>query len=143
MKTKKCFKCKEIKDIEEFYKHPAMSDGHLGKCGECTRKDSSLQRWGKIDLIRKYDRVRGHRHSAEYLRRYRAINPDKSRAVQKVKRAVASGRVKKPDQCFACGAGGRLEAHHKDYTKPLDVTWVCSVCHHRFHMEEIQLEMAI
>jgi len=36
---KKCFKCNKEKPINDFYKHPAMPDGHLGKCKECTKKD--------------------------------------------------------------------------------------------------------
>lgn len=38
---KQCFKCKKIKDLNEFYKHPGTADKHLGKCKECTKKDSS------------------------------------------------------------------------------------------------------
>ena len=37
---KQCFKCKQTKDISEFYLHPKMGDGHLGKCKSCTRSDS-------------------------------------------------------------------------------------------------------
>ena len=39
METKKCFKCGEVKQIELFYKHPGMKDGHVNKCIDCNKKD--------------------------------------------------------------------------------------------------------
>lgn len=36
---KKCFKCGIKKELSDFYVHPAMRDGHLNKCIECTKKD--------------------------------------------------------------------------------------------------------
>ena len=37
---KKCFKCGEVKELDLFYKHKGMVDGHLNKCIECTKKDT-------------------------------------------------------------------------------------------------------
>lgn len=49
----------------------------------------------------------------------------------KVNRAVASGRlVKRP--CVVCGSL-RSQAHHHDYSKPLDVTWLCAIHHAAEH----------
>lgn len=34
--------------------------------------------------------------------------------------------------CEVCGSSEMVHAHHEDYTKPLDVRWLC-VAHHREH----------
>jgi predicted nucleic acid-binding Zn-ribbon protein len=48
-----------------------------------------------------------------------------------VRRAVAAGRLhRKP--CERCG-GLVVHGHHDDYTKPLDVRWLCPACHRDWH----------
>lgn len=34
---KKCIKCNLEFNIEKFYKHKQMADGHLNKCKECCK----------------------------------------------------------------------------------------------------------
>ena len=36
---KKCFKCERTLPVEQFYKHPQMADGRVGKCKECNKAD--------------------------------------------------------------------------------------------------------
>jgi len=45
------------------------------------------------------------------------------------------GKVKKL-ACQNCG-NSRSEAHHPDYSKPLEVIWLCRKCHQMFHEEQI------
>jgi len=57
----------------------------------------------------------------------------KHRARQKVTNAVASGALQKKDICQLCGSSEKIEAHHHDYDKPLDVIWLCRICHRMTH----------
>ena len=40
-----------------------------------------------------------------------------------------SGLVEIPDECEQCGSKTRLVAHHRDYTCPYDVDFICHKCH--------------
>lgn len=57
---------------------------------------------------------------------WRVRNPQKLRAQRLVFVAVRNGSLKRKN-CF-CGAK-IVEAHHEDYTKPLDVIWLCKKHH--------------
>ena len=54
--------------------------------------------------------------------------PEKHRARKMVGRAVKSGKLVR-GLCEMCGHS-TVEAHHDDYSKPLDVRWLCRY-HHR------------
>lgn len=131
-RSKECFKCKTVKPLDEFYKHKQMADGHLNKCKTCNKKDTSEHRSNNLEKIREYDRNRGklpHRIELKNKinERWRKAHPDRSNAQQKLRRAVRTGKVKK-QPCWVCGE--KAEAHHPDYSNPLDVVWLC-VMHHR------------
>jgi hypothetical protein len=49
--------------------------------------------------------------------------------------AVKLGVIKKLDFCEMCGSNIKIEGHHDDYTKPLEVKWWCKSCHTRHHIE--------
>jgi hypothetical protein len=61
-------------------------------------------------------------------RRWTAANPEKRRAQIAVGNALRDRRITK-GSCEECGTDERVEAHHEDYSKPLNVTWLCSACH--------------
>lgn len=58
----------------------------------------------------------------------------KHRAYGQVSYAIRKGRIIKPTICQTCMQDGlRIEAHHDDYSKPLDIVWMCRPCHDKFH----------
>jgi hypothetical protein len=38
-----------------------------------------------------------------------------------------------PAPCKRCGATINIHGHHENYARPLDLTWLCSVCHGTRH----------
>lgn len=71
---KQCFKCKQTKNLEEFYKHPDMPDGRVGKCKECNKNDVRTNYALKREKYVEYDKYR-HRHSIPRIfnQRYSAL----------------------------------------------------------------------
>ena len=70
-----------------------------------------------------------------YYARYRKNNPAKYAAQYTVWNAKVAGRVTEPDRCETCGIEAALDAHHDDYTKPLEVRWLCRDCHAAHHRQ--------
>jgi hypothetical protein len=149
---KTCFKCQITLPIEQFYKHAAMADGRLGKCKDCTRKDVIANRAAKIDYYRAYDRERNNAPQrviarAEYVQTpegraarkkasgaWDAGNRHKKAAQTAVNNAKRDGRLH-PQPCRECGSP-RVQAHHTDYSRPLEVVWLCTRHHADHHKQQ-------
>ena len=129
---KNCFKCGAEKPLTEFYKHPQMKDGHVNKCKECNKRDVSLNRKDKIDHYREYDRQRGNRQTPEYQKAKREKWPQQYKAQTMVSNAVRGRKLFK-EPCEVCHDTERVHAHHDDYSKPLNVRWLCPAHHRAWH----------
>jgi len=70
-------------------------------------------------------------------RAYGKRNPEKNRAHRRVQIALKDGRLVRPSRCEACSKRCTPEAHHDDYSKALDVRWLCKGCHERYHLTTI------
>ena len=143
MKT--CFKCGSVKPLTDFYPHKQMSDGHLNKCIQCARKDVADRAAKKSATDLEWvesERVRHRAKQAKYRTEGRAQpttdearkrwimkNPNKISAHKAMSGALKSGQLVRASSCEKCGRSGRIEGHHRDYSKPLDVQWLCTKCH--------------
>ncbi len=142
MKT--CNLCLDSKKLEDFH---VKRGGHAARCKSCckaTRGDYSetSKKWYQANKEKvaaygkKYveNNREAHRAKAE---RYRKANPDKVNARSQVAYAVSKGTLLRPSKCELCQEEGiSIEAHHPDYSKPLDVEWLCAACHKSRHANE-------
>lgn len=91
----------------------------------------------RVELRAKYQATpEGKAAMARAKDRWKSRNRFKRQAHNMLNNAVREGRVKKPDTCEMCGKGGRIHGHHDDYSKPLDVKWVCPACHTEIHRSD-------
>ena len=128
---KVCKKCEEKKHIIEFYIHKQMGDGRLSFCKECVKERvrnhahtehgrQNEKEWNKTE--------KGKAKYKRHTQRFRRLNPEKYKATGIANNALRSGKlIKKP--CEVCERED-AEKHHDDYSKPLEVRWLCRK-HHR------------
>lgn len=80
-----------------------------------------------------YSDPENRKRIAAHMRRY-AKDPrlrQKHKARWITNRAIKSGVLLKAP-CVSCGES-KSEAHHEDYSKPLEVLWLCRTCHMSVH----------
>ena len=144
-----CKICGVTSDEADFYK------GVTSRCKECHKQKARENRAANLEYYRKYDAMRfqrdAHRREANraYARteagkeshkkahnKWKAANPEKRAAHVILGNRLRDGHITKPDNCQECGATGRIHGHHEDYSKPLEVDWLCPSCHAKRHHGE-------
>lgn len=131
-------KSEHYRKNEEAYKLRAKN--HFNDNREHHRKlskeynEKHRERLSRIAKER-YTSEEGREANRLRSRKYREnpINKLKEKARGIVNKRIQSGKMVKPETCVECGAFGKVEAHHEDYNKPLEVLWVCKRCHFKKH----------
>lgn len=133
---KQCIKCGKEKEINEFYIHPKMGDGHLNKCKECVkqyvRSRDALLRSTPEGAAKEKKRGRD-----KYYRLYRfsKTNPELKRKI------MANYKEKYPEKQMAKNASSDIKApdgfekHHWSYCNEhfKDVLFLTVSEHNKLH----------
>jgi len=83
-------------------------------------------------------RIKWENENPEYYKkwaeRYKEKNPEKKIAHSLVTNAIKHGKLKR-SPCEVCGDNRKyhVHAHHDDYSKPLEVRWLCVIHHKAIH----------
>lgn len=119
-----CHACKREQDNDWRIRTGRTKKHRTGKC-QCGNDFASFSGYQCIDCYRK-------------TRNDKKNNPNyKIQVLKESVRAVTRNYIKMgiliKDKCQICGTNENIEAHHDDYTKPLDIRWLCRAHHREFH----------
>lgn len=108
-----CKTCRHRAYMRAYYRRPGVA--------ERARQRVKRYRDANLPIVRDRDRARG----------FRETDRTKIEARQAVVRAIRSGVLTR-GPCEVCGATP-ADAHHEDYSRPLDVRWLCERHHGAAH----------
>lgn len=134
-----CGRCKRIRPVEDFYRRDGISRGHSHICKDCWGKFTKAE-WKRTKsnpkLHARYKKIA--REQAVRRRKAAKTDPEKRRvyAAHQLIRWMLFGGWMERKPCQICGVT-KVEAHHADYSRPLEVIWLC-----RDHHNAIRLSPA-
>lgn len=109
-------------------------DSHKKECYEASIKWQHDNR----DRVNELSRERNATENGRMLRierekRYAEKHRVKRLAKDAIHNAIKAGKMTRPELCSNCGVVSKIEGHHFDYSKPLEVIWLCETCHTAKH----------
>lgn len=139
-----CKKCKTRQTLEHR-KTPAGRESFLKakakyRTSERGKKTSSeycrSERYKKMKK-RHFQTERGKQVHIRQAYEYQKRHPEKHAAKNIINNAIKRGTIIKPTTCSMANSDckGRIEGHHPDYSKPLEVIWVCLFHHRHIHKQ--------
>ncbi len=142
-KTKKCTQCHIVKTLDGFYFDQRRGQ-HITKCKECRRVQMREQKRAIYSPKKEKQRyLRRRKNGMKFnWEGMRDKYPEKHKARWALRNAVRQGRIKKGKCKINKQCHGRIEAHHKDYSKPLDVVWLCQKHHAKLHRKSLSASIA-
>ena len=126
-----CAKCGGDKALSDFYRRHDSSTGLDYWCKSCHKEYSHARyQTHKPELLAQMAQRRANNPGirGRDLKKYWAKYPERLTCFYAYQAALHRGDlVRQP--CERCHTTKNVHGHHADYSKPLEVTWLCVRCH--------------
>lgn len=142
-------KVKDVRDVTKESVNKILIEDKYAYAVKLYEQGLSLQqvadyygvtRQAMWDALRRRTTLRPQLRYGDDNHFYRGGETADDHAQNMVEYAIRTGTLEKKETCEVCGENGRfrdgrckVQAHHCDYNKPLDVIWMCQKCHHEWH----------
>ena len=133
---KNCNICSTEKEDKKFHKREASIDGLAARCKACQKvydKGRANDPHRKLARLIYSQTEAGLISGSRAKKKWRDSNPIKRNAHVITGNAIKSKKLFR-EPCEVCGCD-EVHAHHKDYAKPLNITWLCPEHHEQWHKE--------
>lgn len=147
-----CRLCGIEKSFDGFYKHPSSKTGYDSKCKDCAKAMTKAARERNPEHYKAFDRARANRPDRVSARKAYRQTEEGKKAVARANKAYQMRAPERRAAHIAVGNAIRdgvlkpwpicaipeclcetVEAHHSDYSRPLDVVWLCNDHHREAH----------
>ena len=138
----KCIQCSETRE-SEFYPYNRV------RCKRCCNRRSievyhRRRRNKQAEYYQNWYRENGRKRAIDYVSNiilWQKAHPEAVKARWTLKYYIKRGIIDRPKSCSLCGRIDKIQAHHQDYSKPLEVIWLCASCHKKIHLEREKIEI--
>lgn len=134
-----CKECGLEKELVEFEKGDLW---YRNECKDCRRKffrKNYQKTKEKYNLHRKKYLKTHPEMKSKMKRKWRNENPEKERAYNILLYAIKTSKIIRKS-CSICG-DKNSHGHHEDYSKPLDVIWLCLIHHRELHQYKLSIPL--
>lgn len=120
----KCFTCQREREQYQMYYSTT-------ECWTCARR-AYKAKWRKEnkDYMPNWRKENKTKYN-EYFRNRYATEPEFRE--KRIVRTLGKANKIQHHLCEKCGSDNKIEAHHLDYAKPLELVWLCKKCHTEEH----------
>ena len=126
MEKRKCSFCKKEYElsVENFNRVKAKwFRGFSYRCRNCN-KNQDKEKVHKLYIKRR-------KYHLDYQKKYKEKYRERIKATNIIKVLIEQKKIT-PQKCEVCG-DKKADAHHPDYSKPLEIVWLCRSHHRKTH----------